>query len=108
MAKGDLSKKKLTQSILDLYSNNSFVQDKNIYINFRENGENLQLKIGITMPKQPIEFAISTAPQTTSTGDFDWRDKPASANTPISTQSTAEITQEEINTVAEMLKKLNL
>lgn len=103
--KGDLSKKKLTKSILDLYPNNAFVQDKNIYINFRENGENVQLKIGITMPKQSIEFAETVnLPQ----GDFDWSDAPAPKTAQAKPFEPAEITQKETDTVKAMLERAGL
>lgn len=91
--KSDISKNKLTQDILKLYQGNSFVQDKNIYINFKEDGELVQLKITITAPKAPIETAENPIQE-----DFDWSDSPKSA----------EIPQEELDTVKQMLESLNL
>lgn len=95
--KGELSKSKLTQDILKLYQGSSFVQDKNIYINFKEDGELVQLKIAITAPKTPVGTAEIPIQK-----DFDWSD------TPSSSPESTEIPKEELDTVKQMLERLGL
>lgn len=99
--KGENSKQKLAQDILNLYACKAFVQDKNIYVNFTENGETVQLKISVTMPKVPI------GGDEEEKKDFDWSDPSSSEETTLSKQD-AIIPEEELETLRAMLDKLNL
>lgn len=99
--KGENSKQKLVQDILRLYPNNAFVQDKSIYVNFNEDGENVQLKIAVTMPKIPIEF-VGQSVVTSEKEDFDWSEEKESA----AVEET--ISQEEIDLLVKMLEKIDL
>lgn len=100
--KGDISKEKLTQAILGLYPNNAFVVDKNIYINFVESGDKVQLKIGLTMPKSAIDPSETMEPA----GDYNWGET-ATTETP-SPAPTAEITPEERQHLTDLLSRLGL
>lgn len=101
---GDICKERLTQAILDLYPGNAFIQDKNIYINFIEGGEKIQLKIAMTQPKSIIE-ASGMATIIEDTGNWDWNE---STNKTVPTSVSAEITQEEQDNLRTLLEKLNL
>lgn len=108
---GDKAKEFIINKVLEVLSDNYLgTQDKKHYFNSKENGETKVVCLSLTCPKVIPEFAISTTPlQTTPTGDFDWSDAPVStASKSISTQPATEITQEEIDTVAAMLERLNL
>lgn len=87
--KGDISKEKFTQDILNLYKGKAFVQDKNIYVNFTEDGEMVQLKISITAPKIPI--------------DYNWEEEEKEEEKP-----NVDISDEEISNLKLMLERLNL
>lgn len=110
MASGDKAKEFIINKVLEVLSDNYLgTQDKKYYFNSKENGESKVVCLALTCPKVIPEFAVSVVPQTTPTGDFDWSDAPTpAASKPISAQPTMEITQKEIDTVAKMLKKLNL
>lgn len=98
--KGDLSKNKLTEAILGLYPNNAFVQDKNIYINFTEAGERVQIKLSFTIPKEPVNVDGVKAAAGKVDG-WDWAQ-------PAKTAPAAEITETEIKNLQAMLEKLGL
>lgn len=105
MAKGQILKDEITEKILKTFPD-AFVMDKSIYINGRENGEFVQVKLALTTPKTPVE-----APTTVDIGaDFDWGSddtKPAAAK-PAPVQRVTEITQSERDNIAELMRKLNL
>lgn len=84
MKKGELSKNSLTKAILDLYPNNAFTDGKLIYVNFKEGGEDVQLKITLTQCANPVSPALKQEdPQT-------------------------QITQEEQETLSALLERLGL
>lgn len=102
--KGEASKSQLTEAILKLYPDNAFTYDKNIYVNFIEGGEKVQLKIALTMPKTPIEIATNVDSST----NWDWSDNAVNEPTPIAKAEPAEITDEEVTNVQVLLKRLGL
>lgn len=107
MANGDKAKEFIMNKVISTLSDNYLgTQDKKYYFNSKENGESKVVCLQITCPKVIPEFAVSST--AAPTGDFDWGDKPESASKPIAPQPATEITQEEIDTVAAMLEKLNL
>lgn len=84
MKKGELSKNILTKAILNLYPRNTFVDGKTIYVNFKEGGEDVQLKVTLTQCANPVSPALKQEnPQT-------------------------EITQQEQETLSALLERLGL
>ena len=80
--------------------------DKKYYITVDDGGEMVQIAISLTCPKNPIKVDTTVS---AAVGDWDFSDTPKS-NTPIAIADAppAEITEEEKQNVAELLKKLGL
>lgn len=93
-AKGTESKAKITEKILEVFSN-SFINDKEIRIPMIENGERVEIKCTLVCAKTNVGF-----------DDMDMRE-PAKAT---SDQSPAnlEITEEEKKEVVSLIDKLGL
>lgn len=107
MARGTESKNIITAKLLETFAG-SFIYDKNIIIPMVENGENLQIKIGLTCIKTnvstedstPVEF--KTTPTTNASNELNFEDTPA--------PSPAEInaTPEEKANIARLVEKFNI
>lgn len=93
-AKGTESKAKITEKILEVFSN-SFINDKEIRIPMMENGERVEIKCTLVCAKTNV-----------GSDDMDVRE-PAQAT---SDQSSAnlEITEEEKKEVVSLIDKLGL
>lgn len=92
--RGTASKEKLIQTIIDATGADFLgIVDKKLYIRAFENGEELQLAISITCPKNLIDFGESA------------KTAPNDAN--VAAES-AEISKEEEETIEQLLAKLNL
>lgn len=90
--RGTASKEKLIQTIIDATGTDFLgIVDKKLYIRAFENGEELQLAISITCPKNLIDFG-NTSPT-------------KAAETP---PETPEISKQEEETIEQLLAKLNL
>ena len=74
--------------------------DKKYYIEAPENGEMVQIAIGMTCSKNPV--AVSGAPVVCS-GGIDFEAEPV-----LTTPKTVEISEEERQTVADMMRRLGL
>ena len=74
--------------------------DKKYYIEAPENGEMVQIAISMTCPKNPV--AVSGAPVVCS-GGIDFEAEPV-----LTTPKTVEISEEERQTVADMMRRLGL
>lgn len=73
------------------------IVDKKLYVSVKENGENLQVAISLTCPKENLEFAVNDATQDGGVA--------ASQNGEAgSTQFTAK----EIETIEELMKRVGL
>lgn len=72
------------------------------YFNSTENGQKKQVKVTLTIPKDPLDFGEKTAVE--DTGNWDWSDSVVPPATPVST----EITQEEQDNLRALLEKLGL
>lgn len=102
--KGDMSKAALTKAILELYPDSSFVKDKCVYINFKEGGEFVQIKVALTAPTTPVdnpnEDFAPTATIATTDGGIDFSQyAPKKAN--------VDFTQKEIETVNHLINLLD-
>lgn len=101
--KGDMSKTALTKAILELYPDSSFVKDKCIYINFKESGEFVQIKVALTAPTTPVDNPnedFAPAATATSDGGVDFSQY-------TSKKANVDFTQKEIETVNHLVNLLD-
>lgn len=73
------------------------IVDKKLYINVKENGENLQIAISLTCPKENLEFDSSPVAEI--------RETSASQN---SVAASAQFTQKEKETIEELMRRVGL
>ena len=73
------------------------IVDKKLYISVKENGENLQVAISLTCPKENLEFATDVAPTIGET-----------AASQIGTPASAQFTQKEKETIEELMRRVGL
>lgn len=91
--KGTLAKETVTKKIQEAFGPDFLgIVDKKLYINVKENGENVQIAITLTCPKENLEFATAPEAQTTS------------QVTPVSTQ----FTPQEKETIEELMRRVGL
>lgn len=102
MARGAIAKQVITKKLQETFGADFLGEmDKKIYIQAPENGEMVQIALAMTCPKNTIE--VSNAPVVRN-GMMDFE----AESTIIAPAATTEITQEERETVAEMMKRLGL
>lgn len=103
--KGSILKKEITNKILNLFGDQAFLYNdgKEIRICGIEDGTTLQIKCVLTCAKANVECGGDIA----LPGETDFPAPINQAPTPVSTQPVAP-TAEEKQTVANLLKKLNL
>lgn len=98
--KGDMSKAALTKAILELYPDSSFVKDKCVYINFKEGGDFVQIKVVLTAPTTPVDNPNEDFVPTATDGGVDFSQyAPKKAN--------VDFTQKEIETVNHLINLLD-
>ena len=104
MAKGAVGKQNVIQKIAETFGKDFIGEhDKKIYVWTQENGERIQIAISLTCPKVMIDAMDAEMPEA-PTGDFDW-----SMDTPAAPKAApVEISQEEKDTVANLMAKLGL
>ena len=78
--------------------------DKKLYVWANDGGEQVQIAISLTCPKNPIEVDTSVD----TGGDWDFTDTPKTSAVAVSNASPAEITEEEKANIAELMAKLGL
>lgn len=106
MARGTESKNIITAKLLETFAG-SFIYDKNIIIPMVENGENLQIKIGLTCIKTnvstedstPAEFKAAPA----ADNELNFEDSQISL-----TPATVNTTPEERANIARLVEKFNI
>lgn len=103
MAKGAIAKQEVIKKLQSTFGTDFLGEfDKKVYVQALENGEMVQIAITLTCPKTPV--AVSTAP--VIKGDrMDFSDE--ATIIPIGNTNT-EITEEERQTVAEMMARFGL
>lgn len=105
MAKGAEAKQKVANKLAEVFGVDWIGEyDKKYYVWSNEGGERIQLAIAMTCPKVPIEVAS----QADTGGDWDWGDSAKAQPIAVNNSAPAEITEEEKQNIAELLKKLNL
>ena len=108
MAKGAIAKQNVVKKIQEIFGADFIGEvDKKIYVWANDGGaEKVQIAISLTCPK--IEVSVGAAAPAVSNGGWDF--DAAASVTPTVTQSaeSVEITQEEQDNIAALLKKLGL
>ena len=102
MARGAIAKQVITKELQEAFGADFLGEmDKKIYLQAPENGEMVQIAIAMTCPKNTIE--VSNAP-VVKNGMIDFE----AEGTVVIPTATTEVTQEERETVLEMMKRLGL
>lgn len=106
MARGNEAKDKLMNMFIEAAGDKFLgVFDKKYYFISNENGEQIQVAVSMTCPKSPVEFAAVAEP------DEDWDftdDKPKTASSAIINAAPAEITEQEVKNIEELMARLGL
>jgi hypothetical protein len=104
MARGSIAKEDVIQKIAQAFGADYLgCADKKYYVYGMENGEKIQIAISLTCPKVDVEFAAQPLK------GMDWNettvgDAPAAqVSLPVT-----EVTQEERDTIAELMSRLGL
>ena len=104
MAKGAIGKQNVIQKIVEAFGKDFIGEhDKKIYVWTQENGERIQIAISLTCPKVMIDAMDAEMPEAPA-GDFDW----SMDTTAAPKAAPVEISQEEKDTVANLMAKLGL
>lgn len=103
MAKGALAKQEVIDKIKQVFGNDYIGENANKhYVWAKDGGEKVQIAISLTCPKTPI----GTVDVSSAFGDgLDFEAEPVIAPTKF---EPAEITQEEMDTLATMMERLGL
>ena len=106
MARGSVAKEWVAQKIIECFGRDQVIMsDKKLYINTKEDGMPIQVCVALTCPKTMVGEEAAAAVATAKTGvDF------GAFGTPTTPEPSkaAEITQEERQTVQELMKALGL
>lgn len=104
-ARGSVAKENIAKKLQETFGKDYIGEfDRKYFIWGNDGGERVQIAISMTCPKTPIEVdkTIDTG------GDWDFTDTPKTAAIPIASAAPAEITQDELDNVAELMRKLGL
>ncbi len=106
MARGSEAKNKVVAKIATAFGEDYIGEfDKKYYVWVNENGERIQIAISLTCPKNPIEIAATAEPD----GDWDFTDdKPKTANVAVTNAAPAEITEQEVQNIQDLMARLGL
>ena len=107
MAKGAIAKEEVVKKISEAFGSNFIGEfDKKVYVWANDGGEQVQIAISLTCPKNPIQVDASIS---LDDGDFDFTDDaPKTPKVAVSAAPPAEITEEEKKNIAELMAKLGL
>lgn len=101
MVKGTIAKEVITKKLKEVFGADFIGEvDKKIYIQAPENGEMVQIAIALTCPKTPV--AVSNGPAVRN-GMMDFEAEPV-----LVTPKTIEVTEEERDTIQDMMRRLGL
>ena len=104
-ARGSVAKENIAKKLQEAFGKDYIGEfDRKYYLWGNDGGERVQIAISMTCPKTPIEVdkTVDTG------GDWDFTDTPKTAAIPIASAGPAEITQDEIDNIAELMLKLGL
>ena len=106
-AKGSLAKEEVTKKIAEAFGQNFLGEyEKKLYILANENGEQIQIAISLTCPKNPIPFGEGQEEEEKKLLDIDVGGAFGSIATPP--KRVTEITEEEKRNLEAPMKRLNL
>ena len=101
MAKGAIAKSYVTDKLREVFGADFLGEyDKKIYVQAPENGEMVQIAIAMTCPKNPV--AVSGT-HVVRSGGIDFEAEPV-----LTAPKTTEVSEEERQTVADMMRRLGL
>ena len=107
MARGAVAKQLVIKKIAEAFGDDYIGEfDKKFYVWANENGERVQIAISMTCPKTPIEIAKSVVED-----DSDWDfsdDGPKVSAVAVTNAAPAEITEQEVQNIEEMMRRLGL
>jgi len=107
-ARGSEAKEQVMKKILECFGQNeAFVFDKKIYINTKENGENLQICIALTCPKNMVGIQSTKPTDSAFSGGLDFESMGTATVAPEPFKP-AEISPEERETVVDLMRRLGL
>lgn len=105
MAKGAIGKANVIKKIQEIFGTDFIGEiDKKIYVWTQENGERIQIALSLTCPKTPVSIS-NHVPSFGGGLDFEAMDTATAVSDKF---VPAEITDEERQTVAELMAKLGL
>lgn len=107
MARGAIGKQNVINKIKEAFGTDFIGEyDKKIYVFANDGGEQVQIAISLTCPKNPIQVDANVS---LDDGDFDFTDDtPKTSKVAVSAAPPAEITDEEKKNIAELMAKLGL
>lgn len=104
-ARGTLAKENIAKKLQEAFGKDYIGEfDRKYYLWGNDGGERVQIAISMTCPKTPIEVDKTVD----TDGDWDFTDTPKTAAIPIASAGPAEITQDEVDNIAELMLKLGL
>ena len=101
MAKGQIAKDYVAKKLAETFGEHYLGEaDKKYYVEAPENGEMIQIAISMTCPKNPV--AVSNKPVVRS-GGIDFEAEPV-----LTAPKVTEVSEEERQTIADMMRRLGL
>ena len=108
MAKGQIAKSEVMQAILEYFGEKAFVYEKDIRVNWVEDGQPVQIKISLTASKVAVEkdgdVTLPSAPAIPKAEMLDFSDDAA----PMPAPAPVEPSAQEKQNIQELLAKLGL
>ena len=106
MARGNLAKEEATKIIKEAFGDKFIAEaDKKLYVWCDDGGEQVQIAISLTCPKNPITANNSTKSSLVS---FDGQGFDFTVDTGVNTPKDVEFTEDEKQTIEELMAKLGL
>lgn len=106
MAKGQEAKDRVVQKIKEIFGTDFIGEvDKKIYVYSQEKGERVQVALSLTCPKTPVDISGTPIPNFSGGMDFESMDAAIAAS---KSYAPAEISEEEKQTVADLMARLGL
>lgn len=102
-AKGTVAKSVITEKLKKAFGTDFIGEfDKKVYVWADDGGEKVQIAISMTCPKVPVgAVAVSSSPA----GEMNFDEEPVIAPTKF---EPAELSQQEIDNITELMKRLGL
>ena len=107
-ARGSIAKEEVAKKIIECFGRENVIeQDKKLYINTKENGENLQICIALTCPKNMVGIQSAKPADSAFNGGLDFESMGTATVAPEPFKP-AEISPEERETVVDLMRRLGL